>query len=103
MLGRVLKSNADFAHDYVRDQLGQQRITFTPEAGLSDEEKQGACVVENAGESLDAGKEAECYANEYIALHLRETNDDKTPYEVNKRRAGVSPRTPKRAATRVVQ
>ena len=30
VLGLVLKSNADFAKNYVHDQLAAQKITFTP-------------------------------------------------------------------------
>lgn len=83
VLGFVLKANANFAHDYVRDQMREQRITFTPEAGLSDEEKKADCLVKNAGKPLETGKQAECYANEYIALHLAETNGGKTYSETS--------------------
>jgi hypothetical protein len=78
VLGLVLQNQANFAEDYVADQLAEQRITFTPEAGLSDEEKAADCLVENAGEALTTGKQAECYANEYIGLHVAEINDGKT-------------------------
>ena len=77
-LGIVLQSNASFAKDYVHDQLGQQKITFTPANFLSPEEKKAACLVDNAGKDLLTGKQGECYANEYIALHLAEVNDGKT-------------------------
>lgn len=83
ILGIVLKSNANFAKDYVRDQLSQQRITFTPEDGLSDEEKKAACLVADAGKPLTSGKQAECYANDYIALHLTDVNDGKTYSETS--------------------
>lgn len=78
VLGLVLKNQADFAKDYVHDQLSAQRITFTPKEGLSAEERRADCLVENAGEALTTGKQAECYANRYIALHLQETNGGKT-------------------------
>jgi hypothetical protein len=78
VLGLVLQNQADFAEDYVHDQLSAQQITFTPVAGLSDEEKQAGCLVDNAGEALTSGKQAECYANEYIGLHVSEVNDGKT-------------------------
>ena len=78
VLGLVLRSNADFAKDYVHDQLGQQKITFTPAEFLSDEEKKVDCLVDNGGKDLVSGKQAECYANEYIALHLTEVNEGKT-------------------------
>ncbi len=78
VLGLVLQSQANFADDYVTDQLTEQKITFTPEAGLSEEEKEASCLVEYAGQPLTTGKQAECYANEYIGLHLAEINDGKT-------------------------
>jgi hypothetical protein len=82
ILGLVLTSNANFANDYVHDQLSAQKITFTPVEGLSEEEKQADCLVENAGKPLTTGKQAECYANEYIALHLSEVADGKTYAEL---------------------
>jgi len=71
LLGFVFKSNADFADSYVRNQLSEQKITFTAAEFLSDEEKQAACLVYYAGTPLNSGKKAECYANEYIGLHLQ--------------------------------
>lgn len=83
VFGMVLKSNADFANDYVHDQLAQQRITFTPVKFLAPEEKKAACLVKYAGQPLTTGAQAECYANEYIALHLSEVNDGKTYSETS--------------------
>jgi hypothetical protein len=83
VLGTVLRSNANFATDYVHNQLSAQRITFTPEQGLAPEEKKADCLVRYAGEPLTKGKQAECYANEYIALHLSEVNDGKTYSETS--------------------
>lgn len=78
VLGLVLQSQADFADDYVTQQLADQKITFTPADKLTDEEKQAACLTEYAGQELTTGKQAECYANDYIGLHLSEVNDGKT-------------------------
>jgi hypothetical protein len=82
-LGVVLKSNADFAHDYVHNQLAAQKVTFTPKAGLAPTEVKVVCLVDNAGKPLDSGKQAECYANEYIAAHLKEVNGGKTYAETS--------------------
>lgn len=68
--GFTFKANADFAKNYVHDQLSAQKITFTPAANLSDEEKKSECLTAYAGTALDSGKKAECYANDYIALHV---------------------------------
>jgi hypothetical protein len=83
VLGLVLKNQANFAKDYVKNQLTEQRITFTPVAGLSDTEKAATCLVKNAGKPLASGKQAECYANEYIAGHLKEINEGKTYSETS--------------------
>jgi hypothetical protein len=77
VLSGVLKSNADFAKNYVHDQLSEQKITFTPADKLSPEE-QTSGLVANAGKPLETGRQAEVYANDYIALHLSEVNDGKT-------------------------
>lgn len=82
ILGLVLQNQADFAKSYVHDQLSAQRITFTPAKFLAPEEN-AACLKENAGKALTTGKQAECYANEYIALHLSEINDGKTYSETS--------------------
>jgi hypothetical protein len=83
VLGLVLRSNADFAQNYVHDQLTAQKITFTPAEKLSAEEQQSADLVKYAGQPLTTGKQAEAYANDYIALHLAETNDAKTYAETS--------------------
>jgi hypothetical protein len=82
-LGLVLQNQANFAEDYVHDQLAAQRITFTPVDNLSDEEKSSSCLVKYAEDQLTTGKQAECYANGYIALHLSEVNDGKTYAETS--------------------
>jgi hypothetical protein len=58
VLGLVLKNQADFADDYVHDQLSAQKITFTSVDKLTDEEKQAACLVDNAGEQLTSRRSA---------------------------------------------
>lgn len=73
VLGLVLTNQANFADDYVTEQLGEQKIEFTKAEFLSEEEAASACLVKYAGTALDSGKKAECYANEYIALHMRES------------------------------
>jgi hypothetical protein len=83
VLGLVLQNQADFAKSYVKDQLTAQKITFTPVDKLSDEEKQVDCLSANATRPLTTGKQAECYANEYIGLHVSEINDGKTYSETS--------------------
>jgi len=78
VLGLVMTSNANFAKTYTRDQLSQQNITFKTVDTLTEEEKQSACLVRYAGQLLTTGKQAECYANEFIGLHVRAIADGQT-------------------------
>lgn len=82
VLGLVLQNQANFAHDYVHNQLAQQKIAFTPAAGLQPNEN-APCLKNYAGKPLVSGKQAACYANHYIALHLSEVNDGKTYAETS--------------------
>lgn len=83
VLGLVATANANFANDYVKDQLVQQKITFTPADKLDDVEKKTDCLVDNGGKLLTSGKQAECYSNAYIAYHLIKINDGKTYAETS--------------------
>jgi hypothetical protein len=76
--GLVLTSNATFAGNYVTDQLSQQNIVFKTADTLTAEEKQAACLTTYAGQKLTNGKQAECYANEFIGLHLKSIAGGKT-------------------------
>ena len=78
VLGLVMTSNANFAKGYVKDQLSQQNITFKTGDALTAEEKQSACLVKYAGQPLTTGKQAECYANDFIGLHVKSIADGQT-------------------------
>jgi hypothetical protein len=80
--GIVLTSNADFANSYVRDQLSAQNIAFKTADTLTAEERARPCLVEYAGQKLTTGKQAECYANDFIGLHLESTAGGKTYAEL---------------------
>jgi hypothetical protein len=88
VLGFVLADQASFAEDYVKEQLGEQKITFaTAEELKKDEEnpanaeykkitqwKEGSsCLNEYAGKAMTTGKMAECYGNYYIGMHMART------------------------------
>jgi hypothetical protein len=74
VLGLVLNNQSSFANSYVKNQLSQQKIAFTPADKLKGEQEAagGACLIKYAGTPLDSGKKAECYANHYIAFHMAE-------------------------------
>ena len=78
VLAVVMTSNANFSKRYVKDQLSQQEITFKTADTLTAEEKKSACLVTYAGQKLTTGKQAECYANEFIGLHLKGIAGGKT-------------------------
>jgi hypothetical protein len=82
VLGLVMTSNASFAKTYVRNQLIEQQIKFKPASALTAEEKKSACLVKYAGQALTTGKQAECYANEFIGLHVKSTANGKTYAEL---------------------
>ncbi len=74
ILGFVLADQGSFARSYVKDQLSEQRITFPAADKLTEEEKSwkpgSSCLEKNAGKLMETGKQAECYANYFIALHV---------------------------------
>jgi hypothetical protein len=82
VVGLVFTSNANFANAYVSDQLAQQKISFKTADTLTAEEKQQACLVTYAGQALTTGKQAECYANNFIGVHLGSIAGGKTYAEL---------------------
>jgi hypothetical protein len=78
VVGLVFTSNASFANNYVTDQLTQQHITFKAADALTAEEKKADCLVQYAGMKLITGKQAECYANQFIGLHLKSIANGQT-------------------------
>ena len=78
VLGLVMVSNYNFSRNYVKTQLLQQQITFKPAAALTPEEAKAACLVKYAGQKLQTGKQAECYANSFIGLHVKNTANGAT-------------------------
>jgi hypothetical protein len=78
IVGIVLTSNANFAKNYVTTQLSEQNISFKTVDTLTAEEKQSACLVQYAGQKLTTGKQAECYANDFIGLHVKSIAGGKT-------------------------
>lgn len=81
-LGLVMAANARFATSYTTEQLDRQNITFSPLDALTEEERRSSCLVRYAGQPLTTGAQAECYANDYIGLHVREVAGGKTYAEL---------------------
>ena len=61
--------------DNIRNELAAQQITFTAEDKLSDEERQLPGIVENAGQPLTTGNQAQVYAG-LMGLHLQEAANE---------------------------
>ena len=70
VLGLVLNNQSNFAHNYVKDQLTAQKISFAKADPTSEEQKAAPCLVKYAGTVMDSGAKAQCYANHYIAFHM---------------------------------
>ena len=73
-LGFALAGQYSFSQNYVKEELSAQKITFTAADKLTAEEKNwkpgSTCLVAYAGQLMEAGPQAECYAKYYIALHM---------------------------------
>ena len=74
VLGLALSGQQSFATDYVKGELGAQKITFAPADKLTDAEKTwkpgSSCLVAYAGQLMETGAQAECYAKYFIAEHM---------------------------------
>jgi hypothetical protein len=77
--GALLTWGANFAADYVGDELSSQNITFPPAEALEAEGRDD--LLKYAGEELDTGAEAEAYAS-YIDGHLGNIADGMTYAEL---------------------
>jgi hypothetical protein len=74
VLGFAISTQYQFATDYAATELSAQKITFTAADKLTAEEKSwkpgSVCLVENAGQLMTTGAQAECFAKYYLALHM---------------------------------
>ena len=82
--GILLTWGYSFAHGQVHDQLAAQQIYFPPAGSpaLADP-KIGPYLNQYAGEQLTTGKQAQAYADHFIAVHLSEVAGGKTYAQVS--------------------
>jgi hypothetical protein len=73
--GALLMWGANFAADYVDDELSSQNISFPPAAALEEDGRTD--LLKYAGESVNTGPEAEAYAS-FIDGHLQGIADGAT-------------------------
>lgn len=81
--GIYFSERASFAHDNVRQQLRDQRISFPAIEDLTEAERAQPGLVKYAGQPVDDGDKAEVYANEFIGLHLSQIAGGKTYSEIS--------------------
>jgi hypothetical protein len=82
--GGLLTWGANFANDYVDDELSSQNVFFPDEASLREEGRDD--LVKYADEQVTTGSEAEAYAS-FIGGHLEGIADGKTYAEIDDRGA----------------
>jgi hypothetical protein len=82
--GGLLTWGANFANDYVYDELSSQNVFFPDEASLEEEGRDD--LVDYAGEQVTTGPEAEAYAS-YIGGHLEDIAGGLTYAEIDDRGA----------------
>jgi hypothetical protein len=75
VVGGIAFGLGRFVQDNVRTELAAQQITFGAEDQLSEEERQIPGLVENAGQPVTNGNQAQIYA-ELIGLHMREAAEE---------------------------
>ena len=80
-LGLVLQNQADFSRDYVKAQLVERGISFTPAEALLPEQQKVKCLVSNAGKPMTTGKQAECYAKYQIGIDLGLVDNGNTYFQ----------------------
>jgi hypothetical protein len=85
--GGLLAWGANFANDYVYDELSSQNVVFPDEASLTEEGRDD--LVKYADEQVTTGSEAEAYAS-YIGGHLEGIADGQTYSEIDDRGAAAA-------------
>jgi len=81
--GALLVWGGTFATNMVHDQLADQRIVFPTAGSPGFDAKTFPGLQQYAGQTVDNGPKAKAYANEYIKVHLKETNGGKTYSETS--------------------
>jgi hypothetical protein len=82
--GGLLAWGANFADDYVHDELSSQNVFFPDEASLREDGRDD--LVKYADEQVTTGTEAEAYAS-FIGGHMQGIADGKTYAEIDDRGA----------------
>jgi len=74
VLAYALTTQQIFAVDYVKGELAAQKIVFAQASALTDSEKSwqagSVCLTTYAGQTMETGEQAQCYAKYYIREHM---------------------------------
>jgi hypothetical protein len=83
--GALLSWGHSFADHNVRTQLAEQQISFPDKAGIAAQKDAEITkyVTPYAGQQVVNGKQAQVFANHYIAVHMRGIADGQTYSEVS--------------------
>ena len=76
----------------MRDQLLRQGITFKAVDALTEEERKSDYLVANAGRPVTTGTQAECFANDFIGLHVKSLAGGQTYADVSATQMALRPR-----------
>jgi hypothetical protein len=74
---------ANFSHNMVHNQLVEQKITFPAKGTSALDPKLFPGLQRYAGQTVDNGAKAKAYADQFIAVHLKEIGGGKTYSEVS--------------------
>ena len=94
--GVLLTWGHNFAENNVHDQLASQQIFFPDKAAIAAEHNADITkyVTPYAGQQVVTGRQAEVFANHYIANHLKGVADGKTYSQVSEQWLGMKPTDP---------
>jgi hypothetical protein len=104
-MGGLLLWGSTYIHNQVTTQLAAQKIYFPPAAAFAHP-KAGTeitpsmipSVSQYAGQQMLTGQQAESYANNFIAVHLREIGAGKTYAQLSTEAMALPPTSSKYAA-----
>ncbi len=99
--GALLLVGYNFANNNVHNQLAEQQITFPaaaafahPVAGSEITPSMVGTVSKYAGEQLTTGAQAQVYANDFIAVHLKEIGGGLTYAQLSQKAMALRVTTP---------
>jgi len=103
--GGLLLWGSGYIHNQVTTQLAAQKVYFPPasafahpKAGTEITPSMIPSVSQYAGQQLLTGQQAEAYANNFIAVHLREIGAGKTYAQLSAEAMALPPASAKYAA-----